>query len=147
MNLDEALTQRSAPDLKQLSKLIPGTPASGRKADLARFIHKHLLQDVELLKSLWNQLQTIDQLAVAGTLHNHFGNVLDAPRFRAKYDGMQPDWKPRNSLTALALFLYPTAKGSHLPNDLARMLQTFVPVPEQRPLASQTGSDHANPLI
>ncbi|MCC5873197.1 MAG: hypothetical protein JJU22_12425 [Gammaproteobacteria bacterium] len=136
MNLEEALMQLSAPDLKQLSKLIHGTPASGRKADLAGFIHKHLSIDVELLKSLWSQLETIDQLAVAETLHNSFGNVFDAPRFRAKYDGMQPSRAPGGSPTALALFLYPTDKGSHLPTDLARMLQTFVPVPEDRPLAS-----------
>ncbi|MCI4430016.1 MAG: hypothetical protein JHC40_12710 [Burkholderiales bacterium] len=135
--LSEALARKTVDELKALAALLPQVARAGRKDELIAAILSHL--DGEALRSLWQRLDEMQQLAVAESLYTP-GGLFDSQLFRAKYGAL-----PRFSVAAgddkrsfgrryepptpLCLFLYRDALQQSLPLDLGERLRRFVPEP------------------
>ncbi|MFH1006090.1 MAG: hypothetical protein V1800_01145 [Candidatus Latescibacterota bacterium] len=125
--LNEFLNTYTVPSLKNLAGLLTSDLPT-RKEDLVAVIQERM-EDEEELRKLWKRLDSIQQAAVAETVHS-FSSHFNAVGFRAKY-GENPDWgqirhygemeKP----SMLCLFIY----NRNIPRDLKRRLMEFVPPP------------------
>ncbi len=132
-----ALTKETVDSLKELAHLVSTDKKPARKAELIDFIHAYLKDDK--LRNLWERLDTLQQAAVAETVHGP-DTFHHSEQFRAKYQAT-PYWGERDSIfgfrrtpSLLALFFY----GSGImPNDLKQALQAFVPKPKTIELPSQ----------
>ncbi len=130
----EALAQLTVSDLKNLAALLNTRNKPTRKAELIEFIQRHVLG--ENLRQLWQQLDRLQQAAVAETLHETFG-IFDPAQFHAKYLEV-PNWGTADKYgynrqpSLLCLFIY----GKMIPDDLQASLKTFVPLPEEASLTS-----------
>ena len=135
--LSEALARKTVDELKALAALLPQVARAGRKDELISAIQSHL--GGEALRSLWQRLDDLQQLAVAESLYAP-GGLFDPKLFRAKYGAL-----PRFSVAAgdskssygarhqpptpLCLFLHRDALEQSLPHDLGERLRCFVPEP------------------
>lgn len=128
----EALERETVDELKKLAALFPGAKHPTRKGDLVAFIHAELAGD-QLLKT-WQRLDTLQQAAVAETVHAAEPFFRAAP-FRAKYDA-DPNWGTarkqswggsRLDPSLLAVFFYSRERA--MPDDLRARLEAFVPKP------------------
>ncbi|MCZ6872797.1 MAG: hypothetical protein O7G88_04590, partial [bacterium] len=131
-----ALSLCTVDDLKKLAALLPAKTNVTRKAELVAFIAQHLQGDN--LTKLWQQLDTLQQLAVAETLYSP-ENLFDAARFKAKHGELPTfgtttgSWGHRETPSRLRLFLYNGMRWSQhvllVPADLEQRLRRFVPEP------------------
>jgi hypothetical protein len=134
--LASALQNETVDTLKSLARLVSsekGQPI--RKAELVDFIERYL--EGEKLKALWAQLDTLQQAAIAETVHGP-GSAFQGDRFVAKY-GKSPNWGTRDRYgyrstpSLLGLFFY----HGLMPDDLKQRFKAFVPKPEPAKLKSR----------
>ena len=141
--LQDGLTVRTVDVLKKLLQLLPIDKRPTRKAELIDAIASYLLGSG--LKKLWNDLDTLQQSAVAEAAHLTNG-YYNAEQFRAKY-GDYPKWGSRSSFSysynqpaaKLDLFFQPTNTYPSfllMPQDLQAKLREFVPKPKELALES-----------
>ena len=141
--IQEGLTFRTVDVLKKLLQLLPISERPTRKAELIDAIASYLLGPG--LKKLWNDLDTLQQAAVAEAAHITDGHYYSA-QFWAKY-GDYPEWGNRSSFgysynapaAKLDLFFQPTGTYSHsslMPQDVQAKLREFVPKPKEFALES-----------
>jgi hypothetical protein len=132
--LPQLLNDMTVTDIKSLLRLLPGNLPNGRKELLIEAMCERMGGDN--LKPLWDKLDNFQQLAVAEVLYHPRG-MFEGSKFVAKY-GQYPAFTeiidktaryPQKRNTALHLFLYQTALGTGLPDDLRQPLQAFVPQP------------------
>jgi hypothetical protein len=144
--LTEALSFRTVDELKALLQLLPITARPTRKAELVSTIADYLQGSG--LKQLWQELDALQQAAVAEAVHITHGEY-QAEQFRAKY-GQSPKWGDRSTSfysfrrqpAKLDLFFYrsSTYGPSHLmPADMQAQLRSFVPAP--KPLALKSADE------
>ncbi len=131
--LSEALNTQNADFLKKLVQLLPISKAPTRKAELIGIIENYL--QGETLRTLWTQLDELQQAAVAEVVHSQQSRY-QKEQFVAKY-GQIPNWGTgRGSYdfkpTKLNLFFY----SSILPEDLKKYLKSIVPQPADVKLES-----------
>ncbi|MGB3308270.1 MAG: hypothetical protein WBG32_00285, partial [Nodosilinea sp.] len=138
----EGLNFRTVDDLKKMLQLLPIQAKPTRKAELVDAIAGYLLGSN--LKSLWQDLDELQQGAVAEALYQT-GGRHEAAQFKAKY-GALPQWRDRSSIynynrpaAKLDLFFYSTGTYTVpdlLPEDLQLKLKAFVPEPKTLTLPS-----------
>jgi hypothetical protein len=122
-----ALESRTVEQLKKLAGLLPTSSKPTRKAELVAFVLKHL--QGKSLRDLWQQLDPLQQAAVAEVVHSQEDDFPTA-QFIAKY-GQEPDWGTGERYyynfqpSLLGLFFY----DGWMPQDLKRQLKQFVPEP------------------
>jgi len=135
-SLKQGLGFSTVDELKRLIQILPIKKAPTRKAELVDAIAQHLLGTG--LKAQWNQLDSLQQAAVAETAYNSPDGRFQPEIFQAKYKDL-PDWPNRSyyrygePATPLDLFFYRIGTyGSRdiLPDELAQKLKSFVPQPE-----------------
>lgn len=137
LTISEALELRTVDELKELAGLLPRGNKPARKDDLMNAIERHLSGDS--LRTLWNQLDNTQQLAVAETIYSD-SPVFQTNRFSAKY-GQLPAFKTKDPNrtyheipTPLRFFLYSDNRWRHyvsiVPDELKARLLAFVPKPE-----------------
>jgi hypothetical protein len=125
--LKESLENYTVPPLKKLAGLL-ATNLPSRKADLVSLIQREL-ENPERLRQLWDDLDTLQQAAVAEVTHS--AGDFEAAAFRAKY-GSDPDWGEKSRYgelkkpSLLCLFIH---RGNPMPRDLKKRLKEFVPPP------------------
>jgi hypothetical protein len=135
--LQDALDLRTVDDLKQLVALLPTSARPARKGELVALIGQHL--QGEALHELWEQLDPLQQLAVAETLYAP-GGRFDAARFQAKHGALpsfgtkKNTWGYSETPSRLRLFMYSGTRwgSTHalcIPDDLKQRLRRFVPEP------------------
>ncbi len=120
-------------ELKRLARLLD-KPAVGRKDQIVPGILEEMKGG--RLRALWNQLDELQQAAVAEAVHGDGSFPTD--QFRSKYGG-SPDWGslssyPRDARpTLMHLFFFGSRYGGPLriPDDLKKRLESFVPEPRQ----------------
>ncbi len=147
LTLRAALETRTIEGLKALLALLPGGITANRKADLVTVIEQRL--SGERLRTLWDQLDAMQQNAVAETLYST-GGQFDAARFQARH-GESPLFSTKNpdqrhgyvshAPTPLRLFLHPLSQygeedSGYLPAELMNRLRAFVPEPPPLGLAT-----------
>ena len=159
--LREALEARTVDDLKRYLKVLSdGQTKPGRKAELVADVRRYCKGSA--LRKLWEQLDEMDQAAIAEAAHHPDGKY-DADLFDAKYGGEPGSFARGSSWSStasksdlLSLFFH----GQYLPDDLCEELKSFVPKPEEAQLqttdrlpayheeegAQQTDHDDATPL-
>lgn len=125
---EAAMACMSATELKQLARLTGGQLPT-RKADLVERIVRHLAGDG--LEAAWEELDTVQQAAVAEVVHSDT-SLFDDDRFFAKYAdspawGSQAPYSRIVKPTSLGFFFY--GEGI-MPEDLKERLEVFVPPPE-----------------
>jgi len=127
ITVTEALTLLTVTDLIPLSRLLPGPPLAGRKAELVASIAGAVLGPN--LQSLWERLDAMARAAVSEAVHDVQGEFL-AQQFQAKYQTGAPFAKA-NKPTSLGLFIYQHLAGRSVgvPTDLRQRLLAFVPKP------------------
>lgn len=134
--LATALHNQTVETLKSLAKLLgsdKGLPL--RKAELVELIQRHL--QGESLKVLWARLDTLQQAAVAETVHGP-NSTFHGDRFVAKY-GQTPNWGSgdrygyRRTPSWLGLLFY----HGIMPDDLKQRFKVFVPKPAAAKLESR----------
>ncbi|MFT4103793.1 MAG: hypothetical protein QM674_22745 [Burkholderiaceae bacterium] len=130
--LVDMLSRLTVPDLKPLAAWLPEASPSGRKDDLIATIVRGLSADG--LRRLWADLDDLQRLAVAETLHAEDG-VFDDDLFRAKYGRLpefaaKADYGRAGKPTRLALFLFVDHRHLCVPMELRPALKAFVPQPE-----------------
>lgn len=130
LSLHEALARLTVNQLQLLIDLLPGVQRVGRKAELVDRIQAQMR--AEGLRKQWEQLNDMQQAAVAEALHGD-GRFYPV-RFEAKY-GKSVGTSERTERyvrrpTLLALFLYQDDAGETLPVDLHHPLRALVPEPE-----------------
>ena len=125
--LEEVLNTYTVDILKKLAKLVArGLPT--RKAELISVI-REVLDSPKKLQQLWDQLDTLQQTAVAEVVHSA-ALRFDRDKFSAKYSA-QPDWgkidryNTMDAPSLLRLFIF----GDIMPRDLRDHLQSFVEQP------------------
>ena len=143
----EGLNYCTVDRIKKLLALLPINPKATRKAALISEVERYLLGAG--LKSLWQELDDLQQAAVAETVYAD-EPYFRADKFKAKY-GAVPEWKTSNwmygynsSAAKLDLFFYPPGQYSDnfiLPLDLRQKLQAFVPEPKPLELPSHDRLD------
>ena len=130
----QLLNEMTIDSIKSLLRMLPGNLPTGRKEVLVGAMLERMAGDN--LKPLWNQLDTLQQLAVAEVLYHPQG-FFEGSKFAAKY-GRYPAFTevidksaryPSKRDTALRLFLYTNDQGTRLPDDLRAPLQAFVARP------------------
>ena len=133
--ITEALNKQTVDQLKQLLPHLSTSQRPTRKAEIIALIEQHL--QGKKLQSLWQQLDSLQQAAVAEVVHS-LDSQFDAGRFQAKY-GALPNFGSRSSYygtqqttSLLGLFLY----GYVMPLDLKQRLQKLVPPPISMKLKS-----------
>ena len=132
--ITEALSQQTVDRLKQLLPHLSTSEKPTRKAEIIALIEQHL--QGKKLQSLWQQLDSLQQAAVAEVVHSK-DSQFDAGRFQAKY-GALPNFGSRSSYgtqqttSPLGLFLY----GYVMPLELKQRLQKLVPPPISMKLKS-----------
>lgn len=150
IDITEALTLLCVDDLKDLTRHLPGSPITGRKAELVDGIARVLLGSD--LKSLWFGLKENQRAAVSEAVHDVLGEFSPAT-FQAKYGralefhasaGSARSYGPRKS-TPVCLFIYRHAAEKNLgvPCDLRQRLLEFVPEPEVVKIKTQEQLDAA----
>lgn len=139
--LHDGLTVRNVDTLKKFLKLLPISDKPTRKAELVDTLNTYLLGPG--LEKLWQELDTLQQAAVAEAVHIT-GGEYNREQFHAKYGGY-PQWGDRSSYSynqpaaKLDLFFYPTANYSSIvvmPQELQEKLKAFVPEPKSLTLKS-----------
>ncbi len=107
--ITEALNKQTVDQLKQLLPHLSTSQRPTRKAEIIALIEQHL--QGKFLQSLWQQLDSLQQAAVAEVVHS-MDSQFDASRFQAKY-GALPNFGSRSSYygtqkttSPLGLFLY-----------------------------------------
>ncbi len=151
MDLQDVLNTRMVDDLKRLIALLPIETKPSRKAELIVEIVRHMRGDY--LLDLWEQLDHLQQQAVAETIH-HSGGFFDAVRFRAKHGslpnfGTKDDRSFTETPSLLRLFIHPggrySSEASIIPGDLQQWLLVFVSKPEAFVLQStETLTEHGD---
>jgi hypothetical protein len=86
--LSQVLENYTVPILKKLAQLV-ATNLPTRKAEVLAIILREM-ENPERLRQFWNDLDTLQQAAVAEVVHSSSGR-FDAAGFRAKYGG-DPDF-------------------------------------------------------
>lgn len=140
----EGLNYDTVDELKKLLSLLPETGKPSRKAELVSVIAEQLQGNK--LQALWDQLDEIQQKAVAETAYAD-ESEFQTEQFLAKY-GSLPNWGKQSRYihgyieqhSRLALFFYkPSAYQLRLvmPDDLKERLRQFVPKPQPLTLRSQ----------
>ena len=128
--LEQALEDTDSNKVKSLTKQLNLTPKSRKKTD-AVIEMLPLFADSVKLNGLWNQLDNMQQKAVAEAVY-HKEYEFDEGRFNAKY-GQKPNFgkKVNDDFTPsfLCLFIFSDETGSFVPADLAVKLKSFVPKP------------------
>jgi hypothetical protein len=125
----EALNNYSVEQLKKLLPLLQTREKPNRKAELVEVVFDYL-QDNNLSR-LWQQLDTIQQAAVAEIVHS-FQSQFNENQFAAKY-GQLPNFGKVERYgnisepSLLKLFFY---NYNIMPEDLKNRLKTFVPAPK-----------------
>jgi hypothetical protein len=126
--LSETLFNETVQTLKRLAALVQPSRLPTRKTELVELLTEQL--QGERLRNLWNQLDELQQAAVAETVYGQ-DSLFHADRFLAKY-GTSPDWGERKGFSThdakpslLGLFFY---HGS-IPDELKQRLINFVPEP------------------
>ncbi|MEM9451540.1 MAG: hypothetical protein AAGA75_23820 [Cyanobacteria bacterium P01_E01_bin.6] len=144
--IQEGLNVRTVDVLRKLLALLPIREKLTRKADLVKAIAAYLLGSG--LKKLWNDLDTLQQAAVAEAVYLTDGHYYPE-QFQAKYSSY-PDWSSRSSsyiygynkpAAKLDLFFHPTGTYSQsvlMPQDLQAKLKAFVPKPKTFTIKSTT---------
>ena len=132
--LADALQSLTVDALKKLAALVgDGRNLPVRKADLIEYIRKRT--EGERLQALWGQLDSVQQAAVAETVHGPDAR-FNAGRFEAKY-GQSPNWGQGqfyiSNPSLLGIFFY----DGIMPDDLRRRCKSFVPKPEAARLSPQ----------
>jgi len=128
----EALEKKTVDELKKFLPLLSASQKFARKADLVAFISRHLYGGH--LRVLWEQLDDLQQAAVAETIHAWEGR-FHPDRFEAKY-GQLPDfgssdrWEYKSKPSLLRLFIY----NDVMPDEMRRQLKPFAPEPEETTL-------------
>ena len=139
----EGLNYDTVDELKKLLSLLPDTGNPSRKAELVSVIAEQLQGNK--LQALWDQLDEIQQKAVAETAYAD-ESEFQTEQFLAKY-GSLPNWGKQSRYihgyieqhSRLALFFYkPSAYQPRLvmPDDLKERLRQFVPKPQPLTLRS-----------
>lgn len=138
-NLADHLDMINADMVRRMVKRLSiPKPHPTRKAEMAAAISGRLAGDS--LRSLWNDLGRIEQLAVREALYDS-GRQLDQRRFLAKYGALpaENDKSHRRTPSLLEFFLYPESRyasePSTVPKDLGERLREFVPPPPEMELA------------
>ncbi len=130
----QLLNEMTVDSIKTLLRMLPGNLPTGRKEVLIDAMLERMANDN--LKPLWDQLDTLQQLAVAEVLYHPQG-FFEGSKFAAKY-GQYPAFTevidktaryPSKRDTALRLFLYTNDQGTRLPDDFRVPLQAFVTRP------------------
>lgn len=130
--VSEALEREGVDHLKKLAALVPGATKVTRKAELVAYIAASLSGSG--LQATWERLDTLQQAAVAETVHGTEPFFKAAP-FKAKY-GSDPNWGTEQSPgwaygrldpSLLGLFFYSYERA--MPDDLRVRLKAFVPKP------------------
>ena len=143
----QALQIRNMDYLNALLTVLPGSFAKNLKKDeLVITIAKQLQRDN--LKTIWDSLTELDQLAIAEAVYDPDGCFKDQI-FYAKY-GENPVWRTRDDAESrykpypslLGLFFYDIDRYSHqpgryLPPDLKSTLRDFVREPLPAKLQTQ----------
>ena len=133
--LREALEARTVDELKRYLKVLSdGQTKPGRKAELVADVRRYCKGAP--LRKLWEQLDEMDQAAIAEAAHHPDGKY-DAELFDAKYGGEPGSFARRSSWSTtasksdlLSLFFH----YQYLPDDLCEELKSFVPRPEEAQL-------------
>lgn len=126
--LSQVLENYTVPILKKLAQLV-ATNLPTRKAEVLAIISREM-ENPERLRQLWNDLDTLQQAAVAEVVHSSSGQ-FDAAGFRAKYDsdpnfGRLSSYGSRDEKPSLLrLFIH----NGMIPRDLESRLKAFVPPP------------------
>ena len=116
------------------------TPKPTRKAEMVDALRRRLT--VRTLRELWEQLDEIQQLAVAETLYGE-GGRFDAGRFHVKYGELPQGMGEYRAVESplLRCFLLSPDRSPGLPpavpGDLASTLRKFVPEPPEAVLESE----------
>lgn len=135
LTLAEALQAQTVDSLKKLAPVLSREKAPTRKAELIIFIQRHL--EGSELRSIWDQLDELQQAAVADVVHGE-DPYFHADRFVAKY-GRQPNWGERINKWGYSYLAKPSLLAAFfydgvMPADLRRQLSAFVPPPRQTQL-------------
>ena len=133
--LREALEARTVDELKRYLKVLSdGQTKPGRKAELVADVRRYCKGSA--LRRLWEQLDEMDQAAIAEAAHHPDGKY-DADQFDAKYSGEPGSFARGSSWSStasksdlLSLFFH----YQYLPEDLCEELKSFVPKPEEAQL-------------
>ncbi|MEJ2149974.1 MAG: helicase-associated domain-containing protein [Chloroflexota bacterium] len=129
VTLRGSLENYTVPPLKKLAGLL-ATNLPTRKADLVSLIQREL-ENADRLRQLWDELDTLQQAAVAEAVHSAGG--FEAAPFRAKYGG-DPEWGEKSRYgelkkpSLLCLFIQ---HDRLVPRDLKKRLGAFVPPPRR----------------
>ncbi|MCK4305001.1 MAG: hypothetical protein KAY24_12255 [Candidatus Eisenbacteria sp.] len=124
--------------LRRLVRLL-GKKMPSRKTELEQLIMSEMAG--MKLNAIWEQLDTLQQAAVAEAVHGPDGCFRQA-QFRAKYRA-NPEWGSMTEYnrddppTYLRFFFYGQKWGSgelRIPDDLRQRLKEFVPAPRQAEL-------------
>jgi hypothetical protein len=124
----EALQHQTVEDLKKLTALLPLANKPTRKAELVTLLRNYLEVE-ENLRTLWTQLDQLQQAAVAEVVHS-LEPRFPADRFQAKYRQL-PNWGSSDRYgynrqpSRLGLFFY----SNVMPEGLKQRLKQFVPQP------------------
>jgi hypothetical protein len=125
-------------ELKKLASVIcPGQKLT-RKADLISSL-SDTLANVDVLRQLWEQLDDTQKMAVSEGVYSA-RRAIDPTKFKAKY-GQLPDMGARDwgfrygrnphSPPPILRFFFP---AGYIPEDIRKLLLTFVPKPPQNAL-------------
>lgn len=146
VSLTHSLELMVVDDLKSLLAHLPAVKKPTRKKEIVALIQSFLLGDY--LKTLWEQLDQTQKLAVGETLYNYAGE-FNADRFKAKYGELPKlvyeekslyGFGYNEQLTILRLFMYPQDRyggGSFtIPSDLQSKLKAFTPQPKSMSIES-----------
>jgi hypothetical protein len=143
INLHDVLNSSTVDDVKKLIALLPIKIKPTRKAELVAAVEGYMHGDH--LLDLWQQLDHLQQLAIAETLYSSNG-FFDGARFQAKY-GRLPIFGTKNSRSyaeipsSLRLFIHksPNYRACEwlIPADLRQRLQAFVNKPDTFILPSE----------
>lgn len=133
--VSDAINNHTIDELKKLLALFSVKNIPQKKVELVKHLEKYLQESG--WKKLWQELDKLQQLAVAEVAHSD-SSQFNHRTFQAKYGGLPAFgsldyYRKEEPPTKLRLFFY---QYYIMPEDLKEKLKTFVPAPSPNKLKS-----------